>query len=245
MYVGGGLWSTGLAMAKYFQSHSGAVRHYLKRLMISCKTSKISALELGSGNGFLSVCLASLARDLIDELVVTDLDDHLALMNETINANTHIVSPHHPSTYISNNNTNTDNDSPTSLDKENTLVNTIVMEHRWGEFHEDDSTATPNKKTLEMEIQNGTKTFDFIFGSDIAYREYGYLPLIASFQKLFHQNTVGLVGITMVDTKPKFFQLLSEAGFTYNRLADHLMAPEFRNSTFGLFVIQKKKQQKQ
>eukprot|EP00560_Eucampia_antarctica_P003259 CAMPEP_0197840586 /NCGR_PEP_ID=MMETSP1437-20131217/45691_1 /TAXON_ID=49252 ORGANISM="Eucampia antarctica, Strain CCMP1452" /NCGR_SAMPLE_ID=MMETSP1437 /ASSEMBLY_ACC=CAM_ASM_001096 /LENGTH=299 /DNA_ID=CAMNT_0043450217 /DNA_START=455 /DNA_END=1354 /DNA_ORIENTATION=- len=265
--IGGGLWSTGLAMAKYFQSHPGAVRNNLKRLINKSnkkftnndnneaplsRRNKISAIELGSGNGFLSICLASLAPDLLDELVVTDLDDHLALMNKIVNANSHIVISEDPSYHVSNpNNNHHDNDTTNTNSSSIDLVKVHVMEHRWGEFSEKDNnndiepscstTTTASTTLLQKQIQNGTKKFDFIFGSDIAYREWGYWPLVNSFQSFFHEDTVALVGITMIDTRAKFFQILNQAGFRYDRLADHLMAPEFRNNTFGLFVIQKKR----
>ena len=47
----------------------------------------INALELGSGNGFLSVCLMALAANQnipLREVVVTDLSDHLKLMKKTV-----------------------------------------------------------------------------------------------------------------------------------------------------------------
>jgi len=52
----------------------------------------INALELGSGNGFLSVCLMALAANQIPlrEVVVTDLSDHLKLMKKTVDKNNHV-----------------------------------------------------------------------------------------------------------------------------------------------------------
>ena len=82
--------------------------------------------------------------------------------------------------------------------------------------------------------------FDFIFGSDVAYRDHLHEPLIASLLELSHETTICLIGVTMIDTKPKFFTSLWEAGFRYDRVPDHLMSHEFRGTTFGLFVIQKR-----
>ena len=237
-------------MAKYFQTHPEAVRKNLQRLQSSCcndavtKKKKISAIELGSGNGFLSVCLAALAPDLIDILAITDLNDHLDLMNQTVNANPHILSNNNNNNSIKYNQQK-DNIGVEEMDtsKGQNLVKSIVMEHRWGEFNNDDDKTKllEDEASIEQKVQNGNMTFDFIFGSDIAYREYGYHPLIASFQRLFHENSVGLVGITMMDTRPKFFHLLRDAGFRYDRLSNHLMEPEFRNNIFGLFVIRRSK----
>ena len=164
---------------------------------------KLKALELGSGNGFLSICLAAAMNDynLMEEIVVTDLSDHLPLMEQTISINDHIQK---------------------SCESKFKL---IVKEHQWGKF--------------SSESDEGVK-YDFIFGSDVAYRDYLHEPLIASIKHYSSEHTISLIGVTMHDTKPKFFESLEEAGFVYDRIADHQMAPEFRGTTFGLFVIQKK-----
>jgi len=221
--IGGGLWSTGKALSVYFVEYQALIRNSFKNL--NCKSRKtvdgskihsVNALELGSGNGLLSVCLAAVAGDLIGKLVVTDLDDHLNLMEKTMRANTHIV----------NLDVNTDMNEDES--KSDDLLNsrkrpmTVVKEHRWGEFEPDDD-----------------EKFDFIFGSDVAYRDFLHEPLIQTLLRYSHEGTISLIGVTMIDTKPKFFTELKENGFTYVRLPDAQMAPEFRGTTFGLFVIQK------
>jgi len=191
--IGGALWSTGAAMAKYFEVHASGVRQNLRRLK---KGGGISAIELGSGHGYLSVCLAAVADDLISSLAVTDLEDHLPLIRKTIGLNPDLFQG---------------------------IPKLIVSEHNWGEFDNEHDKVANDK-------------FDFIFGSDVAYRNLDIL-LISSLKRLSHENTVAFIGITMLDTKPRFFQALSEAGFCYERLADHLLEPEFRGTTFGLFVI--------
>lgn len=56
--LGGGLWSTGLAMAKYFQQHASDIRFDLMRLSQRQGSDQLYALELGSGNGYLSCSFA-------------------------------------------------------------------------------------------------------------------------------------------------------------------------------------------
>ena len=56
----------------------------------------------------------AVVKDAITELVVTDLDDHLELMNKTLNANRHIIRV----------DKSHDGNKPFS----------IVRVHRWGEF---------------------------------------------------------------------------------------------------------------
>jgi len=75
-------------MADYFSKHAPTVCECLSNLDAE------TALELGSGNGFLSVCfLASLQQQQskrMKELVITDLQEHLPLIRRTLNANRHI-----------------------------------------------------------------------------------------------------------------------------------------------------------
>lgn len=107
-------------------------------------------------------------------------------------------------------------------------VKTIVLEHAWGQVHEDQNNILHQIK------------FDFIFGTDIAYRHYLHEALIQSLKYLSHSKTLILIGITMMDTDVVFFRRLADAGFTYDRLSDHLMDLEFRGSTFGLFLVRHK-----
>ena len=212
--IGGGLWSTGAAMAKYFERHAQSIRSCLKSGKQNGRT--ISAIELGSGNGYLSVCLAAIAGDLLSELVVTDLADHLPLMKKTLERNRHLVDVEEGGERRTN------DERPIAM----------VTEHKWGIAEKEESSAVCGKK------------FDFIFGSDVAYRDHLHAPLISSLDSLSHENTdtsLILIGVTMQDTKPSFFKALSDAGFRYERLPDHLMEPEFRGTTFGLFVIQRSK----
>mmetsp|Transcript_16679 Transcript_16679/g.24936 ORF Transcript_16679/g.24936 Transcript_16679/m.24936 type:complete len:275 (-) Transcript_16679:560-1384(-) len=229
--IGGGLWSTGLCLSKYFIEHSDLLRHNLKQLASpssSSSSSGIRAIELGSGNGLLGCCLAASVGTLLKELYITDLSDHLNLMKKTVLANSHILTlqddrgegdierkEDRDSVLVHDNN----NNSSTSTTK----CICHVVEHAFG---------SPSNVALGK--------FDFIFGSDVAYRDYLHEPLIASLLQLSHENTISIIGVTMIDTKPKFFTSLWEAGFRYDRLPDHLMSHEFRGTTFGLFVIQRR-----
>ena len=189
--IGGGLWSTGLALAQYFQSDEAR-----NSVLLLAGNKQLRVLELGSGNGFLSVCLLAMARDVIEKLVVTDFADHLPLMETTMAANQHLMSEN---------------------------VEVQVKEHKWGEFDIEDNL-----------------TFDLILGSDVAYRPYLYDVLISSLSHYSNSNTISLIGVTMNDTTPAFFVKLSKAGFSYTRLNDILMPSNFQGTTFGIFVIRKK-----
>jgi predicted nicotinamide N-methyase len=100
--IGGGLWSTGLAMAKYFELHQA---HLERNLDLLFQSSPLNVLELGSGNGFIAVCLLALLKSRISKLVVTDLADHIPLIRHTLTANQHLRQD-----------------------------NVIVVDHQWGSF---------------------------------------------------------------------------------------------------------------
>jgi Lysine methyltransferase len=266
--IGGGLWSTGLAMAHYF-----CTAHFQSQLeRIQCQQKKrgvpamadsshnnppMRVLELGSGNGFLSVCLvvAAVMRRTTDmteskddvppsfnssssstdldpipvQVVATDTAEHLLLMKNNIDSNLKRISS--ACSFEGNDNT-------VDLSRFAT-----VQEYLWG----DTSTADNSVAT--------SGAFDLIIGSDLAYRAELHDPLIAALQH-FHatpsassspsssasseSTTTTLLGVTMTDTKPLFFQKLVQAGFQYEKLADHLLQPEFRGGgsrQFGIFVI--------
>lgn len=198
--IGGGLWSTGLAMA-----------HYIKDLGHAPSTIE-SILELGSGNGLVSMCWwARLIESSLRELVITDLDDaHLSLIRKTVHANQHLAA---------------------NANKNTTKVQ--VQKHEWGVFDEMDGVSYSDG--------NKPRTFDLIIGSDVAYHPRLYEPLLSSLQHFSHDKTVILLGCTMSDTTPDFFDLLEKKGFLYEKLADHVVPVEYRNLMFGLFCITKKR----
>ena len=266
--IGGGLWSTGLAIGKYLTTSNN---QHAKQLLVElsrrkdsrCDTSSMTAspsstvspltvLELGSGNGFLAVCLLALAQHvrtqqqqqqqqrasdtpvplLIRDLVITDTQDHLDMIRTTLEANAHLLG-------------SDDNTDPSPS------CRVQVLEHLWGEFqeptisHTNDFGRKESGETIKEgirpeQVQEGTCTFDLIVGSDLAYRKELYDPLIASLQRFSSPHTVSMIGVTMADTTPSFFRKLSDAGFTYVRMADHLMDREFRGNLFGIFLISKK-----
>ena len=283
--IGGGLWSTGLAMARYLERHHDDVAENLRGLIGPNDSSHrgrdddgddddvddsddnpenddddgrrgaISALELGSGNGFLSACLLAVVahhRIPLAELVVTDADDHLDLVTRTLGANSHVWD-RLDVTRAGNGRgdgagagrTTTESDGGPSSSSSSSGIRTrrddaprpggatrvLVAEHLWGAFDGGPLTcasARPDGK------------FDFIFGSDVAYRNSLHGPLIASLVRFSHRRTLSLIGVTMTDTRPVFFDLLTASGFRYEKLADHLLEREFRGGNFGIVAIQKR-----
>lgn len=257
--IGGGLWSTGLAMAKYFQQHSNDVMNNFKHLasVKQCHRQRhsdcyyggihkediteyggLSALELGSGNGFLSLCFLAVmsaanrstaTKVHLNKFVVTDMSNHLELVTKTFMKNRHLwdrLTVHRKE----NNGMLNEECFDGSLRSDIHLscsTNVVVMEHVWGK--ESEYTTTDNNDK-----------YDFIFGSDLAYRNSLHIPLISSLVRFSHQHSLCLIGVTMTDTQPIFFDLLIQAGFKYERLADHLLESEYRGGSFGIFAIQRR-----
>lgn len=202
--IGGGLWSTGLAIAKYLGTTHGQDQLRSRRRV----------LELGSGNGFLGVCLLA-ANPNLTSVVITDTKEHLPLIKRTLELNSSIVSV----------DTNNNNDN-------NNIFK--VEEYLWGP-----TTAETPKIITESK-------FDLIIGSDLAYRDELHDPLIESIvQCSTEDSTITLLGVTLRDTKPIFFQKIVLAGLSYERLADHLLDDTFRGNRFGVFVIWKNRTKKE
>jgi predicted nicotinamide N-methyase len=185
--IGGGLWSTGLAIAKYMST-----KHGQEQL-----NHRSKVLELGSGNGFLGVCLMA-ANPQLETVVITDTKEHLPLIEKTLILN--------------------------GIEDKRKVR---AVEYLWG----------PNTSETPAAIKD--TNFDLIIGSDLAYRDELHDPLIASIVACSSETTVTLLGVTMRDTRPIFFQKLIRAGLKYERLADHLLESTFRGKRFGVFVIWK------
>ncbi len=243
--IGGGLWTTGLALGRYFATSQHFLEEYrfLKarkrgKLPTVNSRSPVRVLELGSGNGFLGVCLVTAvavaeANDKHSEegtehwpgieVVVTDTAEHLTLMRSTIESNLKRILPQIRNPQHAND--DTEEKLPSEID-----IAKIARaeEYLWGEdydFGDDSSKEEP---------------FDLIIGSDVAYRDYLHDPLIAALDEFcVPHHTVALIGVTMNDTKPIFFEKLVQRGFRYEKLADNLLGDEFCTSArqFGVFAI--------
>ena len=177
------MWSTGVAMAKYFEEPAVISRLSGKR-----------CLELGSGNGYLSAVLASLVPDC--KVTVTDTEEHMNLMKKTIQDNKEFI--------------------------ENCDERVEVKVLMWGE-------------------EGGERDeYDFIFGTDVAYRDYLHNPLIDALQASMGSKSTALIGVCMHDTTVTFFEKLEARGFVYERLRDEIIPEKFRGVIFGLFAIERR-----
>lgn len=101
---------------------------------------------------------------------------------------------------------------------------TVVAEHVWGS---------------NDPVKNAVESFDLVIGSDVAYGKHIYEPLIQSMIRFSGPATGLLIGFTMIDTRVEFFKRLTETGFQYRRLSDHLLDSDYRGTTFGVFAIKR------
>lgn len=81
--------------------------HAIQSLNVLGDEPELSLLELGSGNGFLALCFLALRH--WKELVITNIDTHLPLIQTTLDENAHFVSSE---------------------------SNVQVTEHKWGELED-------------------------------------------------------------------------------------------------------------
>ena len=230
--IGGGLWSTGLALAQYLNSSHASQQ--LERLYRQKQCRPLNMLELGSGNGLLAACWLALGKDKIRNLVITDTTEHLPLIQRTMEANPHLST----------------NDTTSRETKNTPSPNVLILEHNWGEFADvevnNNEAVDSGPLTMVDCISKGENCdLDVIVGSDVAYHQDLYDPLICSLLRFTEKDwrkppTVILLGCTMSDTTPEFFDRLRNKGFVYQRLADHLLDPKYQGRIFGVFVVQRR-----
>lgn len=255
--IGGGLWSTGLAMARYldtnhaYEAFSKLWVEHLQRSRPNYDTKDVGTssglesteaeappplrvVELGSGNGLLSACWLALAKSITSSTAYNE--EHKAPSNHGPKSTCEL--------YV------TDTQEHLALIRSTLAANSQqlcpetshvhVMEYEWGKDWPitsnilDEDASTPTSSSAKP-----SAAFDIIFGSDVAYRPELYTPLITSLTLLSNSRTRIYLGVTMADTCPDFFRQLTQAGFVYRKLDDDLLEPEYRGLTFGIFVVQR------
>ncbi|OEU08300.1 hypothetical protein FRACYDRAFT_250089 [Fragilariopsis cylindrus CCMP1102] len=310
--IGGGLWTTGSALAKYFITSP----HFLQQIKRIRQNNNnevegggddddddnknrrrpLRVLELGSGNGFLSVCLvvavavATANMNNNDEnennnennlnnnndenslnnnndvnlnwpgieIVVTDTKEHLQLMKDTIDSNLKRILPQILEQYLwGNKDYDFSNNGATTVSSTDTDDVSSSEDDTYNISNTNANASTNANANANVNANTSTNTnkdnhFDLIIGSDVAYRDYLHEPLIDALKEFSSSQssssksstasiipTVSLIGITMNDTKPIFFQKLIQAGFQYEKLAEHLFDTEYNTCSrqFGIFAI--------
>lgn len=83
------------------------------------------------------------------------------------------------------------------------------------------------------------ETFDFIFGTDVVYRDHLHAPFLSALCTHLSPTGTAIVGVCMSDTSVSFFDKLREAGFVYERMDDAVMPEEMRGDMFALLAIER------
>jgi Lysine methyltransferase len=261
--IGGGLWSTGLALARYLDTdhayesfselwaaHRGLSTQHprpkdnadnagalLRSESAEAESAPLRFVELGSGNGLLSACWLALAKS-----IASSTSGGSDPTTQPSRGHEHVLCE----LYV------TDTQDHLFLIRSTLAANSHlvchetsqvqVMEYEWGKdwpdtnrVHNSDNDDLSTLPTTAKSLP----TFDIIFGSDVAYRPELYAPLIASLTQLSNCQTRIYLGVTMADTCPDFFHKLTRAGFVYRKLDDALLEPEYQGLTFGIFVVQR------
>jgi Lysine methyltransferase len=263
--IGGGLWSTGLALARYLDTdhafdtfpelwerrRRGLSMHQPRgkddanhaasataseSAKATSRAPPLRVVELGSGNGLLSACWLALAKSIASS-TASGVDP----TRQPSRGHEHLCE-----LYV------TDTQDHLSLIRSTLAANSHllchetthvqVMEYEWGKDWPDTTRVHDSDNDDLSILPSSSKspfTFDIIFGSDVAYRPELYDPLIQSLTLLSNCQTRIYLGVTMADTCPDFFRKLTRAGFVYRKLDDALLEPEHRGLTFGIFVVQR------
>jgi predicted nicotinamide N-methyase len=266
--IGGGLWSTGLAMARYldtnhaFKSFSDLWAEHQQRRHRRILSTNPRGNHGSANDGDAARLSGSVEATSPPPLRVLELGSGngllsacwLALAKSIIASSEQDGSG--PTTTRSSGTLCqlyvTDTDEHLSLIRSTLAANAHllgretsqqvqVLEYEWGkDWPGTDRDHDDVSTPPNSDIESKPRaTFDLIFGSDVAYRPELYQPLVASLALLSHRATRTYLGVTMADTRPEFFQQLTSAGFVYRKLDDSLLGPEHRGLTFGIFVVQR------
>ena len=79
--------------------------------------------------------------------------------------------------------------------------------------------------------------FDVIVGTDVAYAEELYAPLIATLKTHADEHTIILLGLNRNDTNLNFFAQLEKAGFNYYKCYHDTMDPEMEGKDCAIFEV--------
>lgn len=106
------------------------------------------------------------------------------------------------------------------------------------------STSSINLKICEYDWTSddlcdlGEVPYDVIVGTDAAYCEELYQPVIKALCHVAGPNSIILLGVTRTDTRPPFFKRLRQAGFDYCLIRCHDSTGEGEESRgFALFSV--------
>lgn len=179
-------------------------------------------LELGSGTGLCGLALATICQPV--EVVVTDLQTHVELMERNIARwQQQLADQADPA------------DSTDPAERKHQAE---------GQCRSHPPSVIAAEFDWDKDAAHLRPPFDVVLGTDLAYREELFLPVVRALLAASDAHTVTLLGVTRSDTGPAFFDLLRQHGFEYYRVPDWEMKGKSESgavANFGLFFIFKQR----
>ncbi|CAI5738068.1 unnamed protein product [Hyaloperonospora brassicae] len=169
-------------------------------------------VELGSGTGYVGLMVAACFRPA--HVYLTDLHSHVHGLRRNVKRNAGAMR--------SDVQVHVSELSWGSSEQQTTLLETIASRTTGGTEH------------------SGAAQVDVIVGTDVAYLQELYDPLLQTINRLATSRTVILLGLNRDDTGVAFFQQLERDGFEYYRIPDAKLPQEYWGRDFGLFDIRRR-----
>ncbi|OWZ21572.1 hypothetical protein PHMEG_0003864 [Phytophthora megakarya] len=168
-----------------------------------------NVVELGSGTGYVGLMIAACFKPA--HVYLTDLKTHVRGLQRNVQRNAGAV-------------------------REGVKVH--VSELSWGSSEQEtcllESIATNDGSDNIEDVR-----VDVILGTDVAYLQELYDPLLHTMNRLVTTRTLILLGLNRADTQLTFFHQLERDGFEYYKIPDFKLPREYWGRDFGLLEIRR------
>ncbi|CEG44827.1 Putative N2,N2-dimethylguanosine tRNA methyltransferase [Plasmopara halstedii] len=169
-------------------------------------------VEIGSGTGYVGLMVAACFRPA--HVYLTDLSTHVNGLQRNVERNARAV---------------------------RTGVQVHVSELSWGSLEQEMDLLESMAVTSDVNDNKikAASQIDVILGTDVAYLQELYDPLLHTINHLATSRTLILLGLNRVDTSHAFFQQLEQNGFEYYKIPDFKLPKNYWGRDFGLFEIRR------
>ncbi|CAH0479908.1 unnamed protein product [Peronospora belbahrii] len=171
-------------------------------------------VELGSGTGYVGLMIASCFKPAY--VYLTDLQTHIRGLCRNVERNAGAV---------------------------RSGVQVHVLELSWGSLEQETNLLELFTSTDHDSDNHKAAQIDVILGTDVAYQQELYDPLLHTMNRLATSRTLILLGLNRADTEFTFFRQLERHGFEYYRIPDFKLPKEYWGHEFGLFEIRRRPDQ--
>ncbi|CAI5727416.1 unnamed protein product [Peronospora destructor] len=168
-------------------------------------------VELGSGTGYLGLMIAACFKPV--HVCLTDLPTHIHGLCRNVKRNAKAV---------------------------RSGVQVHVLELSWGSLEQEMSLMEVFAATDDGTNNHRAAQVDVILGTDVAYQQELYGPLLDTMNRLATPRTLILLGLNRADTEFTFFHQLERDGFEYYKIPNCKLPKEYWGREFGLFEIRRR-----